>query len=230
MKFLKIIKKVYIWVYIYKYCYKEIRKIKQREDDYMNEKQLAKINKFESKRRIEELDIAGILKAAGFSDNMTLADIGSGTGLLVLEAQKYANSKIYSVEMSDTMIEIQKERIEEEKIKNIEIIEQNVDNSRINLDNQSCDVVTMITVFHEIDNKDSFVKEIDRILKPDGKFLVIEFHKKETGFGPPLDERLSSEDITEVCSKVGFEIIDNTVLGDNFYRVIIEKTNKNGIK
>ncbi len=188
----------------------------------MNDKKIAKIDKFESKSRIEELDISGSLSASGFSDNMTLADIGSGTGVLVFEASKHKGSKIYSVEMSETMIEIQKERIEEKNIKNIEIIEQNVDNFRINLENKSCDVVSMITVFHEIDNKDSFVDEIKRILKPDGKFLIIEFHKKETGFGPPLDERLSSEDISRICNKVGLGIIENTVLGDNFYRVILE--------
>lgn len=190
----------------------------------MNEKQLAKIDKFEKQSRIEELNIKESLKASRFDDNMTLADIGSGTGLLIFEAYKNKGSKIYSVEMSETMIGIQKERIAEKNIENIEIIEQNVDNSKINLKDESCDVVSMITVLHEIDNKDIFLKEIDRILKPDGKFLIIEFHKKETGFGPPLHERLSSEDISEICSKVGLKIIEKTELGDNFYRVILEKS------
>lgn len=189
----------------------------------MNEKQLAKIDKFESKKRREELDIKGSLKALSFSDNMILADIGSGTGLLVFEAHKYKDSKIYSIEMSQTMIDIQKQRIKERNIENIEIIEQNVDKSEIKLKDESCDIVTMITVFHEIDNKESFVKEIRRILKPDGKFLITEFHKKETGFGPPLNERLSSEDIREICSKEGLEVINNLILGDNFYRVILKK-------
>ena len=189
----------------------------------MNEKQLSKIDKFEKQSRIDELDINGSLKASGFKEGMTLADIGSGTGLLAFEARNQKGSKIYSVEMSETMVDIQKERIKEKNINNVEIIEQNVDNFKIALEDESCDVISMITVFHEIDNKDSFVHEINRILKPDGKFLIIEFHKKETGFGPPLNERLSSEDINEICSKVGLEIKETTELGDNFYRVILGK-------
>ena len=189
----------------------------------MNEKQLSKIDKFEKQSRIDELDINGSLKASGFKQGMTLADIGSGTGLLAFEARNQKGSKIYSVEMSETMVDIQKQRIKEKNINNVEIIEQNVDNFKIALEDESCDVISMITVFHEIDNKDSFVQEINRILKPDGKFLIIEFHKKETGFGPPLNERLSSEDINEICSKVGLEIKETTELGDNFYRVILGK-------
>lgn len=192
----------------------------------MNEKQLSKIDKFEKQSRIDELDIKGSLKAAEFNEGMTLADIGSGTGLLVFEAYKQKASKIYSIEMSETMVDIQKQRIKEKQISNVEIIEQDVDKFKIALKDESCDVISMITVFHEIDNKNSFVKEVSRILKPDGKFLIIEFHKKETGFGPPLHERLSSEDISEICNKVELEIKSKTELGDNFYRVILQKIDK----
>lgn len=183
-----------------------------------------KINKFESVKRLKELDISRNLEKLGLSKKMTLADIGSGTGALVFEAVKHTDEKIYSVEMSDVMIEIQKDKIKDKNIENIEIVRQDVDKNEILISDQECDVVTMITVFHEIDDKDKVIKEIKRILKTKGKLFIIEFHKKKTGFGPSLEERLSSEDIEVICSKNGLSKISEEVLGDNFYSVIFEKS------
>ncbi|AFS77402.1 methyltransferase type 11 [Gottschalkia acidurici 9a] len=184
----------------------------------------SKINKFESETRTRELDPRGNLEAVGFSDNMTLCDIGSGTGLFLFEASKYENSKIYSVEMSDIMIEIQEERIKERNIKNIDIIKQDVNENRIKLDDQSSDIVIMVTVLHEIDEKDNIISEVNRILKPDGKFLIIEFKKQKTDFGPPLEERLSNDDIKKLCDKHDLKLEENTELGENFYRTVFRKT------
>lgn len=189
----------------------------------MSQEKLKKIDKFESTSRLKEIDIAGSFELLGFSDNMTLADIGSGTGLVVFEASKYKNSKVYSLEMSDTMIEIQEDRIKQRKIENVEIVKQDVDENKILIDDNTCDVVTMFTVFHEIEDKIYIIREIKRILKSKGKLLIVEFHDKDTGFGPPLDERLSKEDIDKVCSKEGFTMTEEDILGENFYRLIFEK-------
>lgn len=191
--------------------------------DGVNEEQIKKIDKFETEDRLNEIDFDGSLKAAGFSDGMTLADIGSGTGVLIFEARKLKDSKIYSVEMSEVMIGIQEDRISSRKIENIEIINQNVDRNKIDIEDNSCDVVSMITVLHEIGDKESIMDEISRILKPKGRLLIVEFNKEKTSFGPPLYQRLSGEEIEVVCGEFGFKKTEQTCLGDNFYRVIFEK-------
>lgn len=189
----------------------------------MNRDKENKINKFESVSRLKELDISRNLEKLGLSKKMTLADLGSGTGTLVFEATKYTDEKIYSVEMSDIMIEIQKDKIKEKDIKNIEIVKQNVDKTKILIPDEDCDIVTMITVLHEIYDKYKIVKEIERILKVKGKLFIVEFHKRKTDFGPSLEERLSSEDIEVICSRNGLSKISEEVLGDNFYSVTFEK-------
>ena len=189
----------------------------------MNGEQIKKIGKFEKEDRLEELNLTESLKVAGFSWGASLADIGSGTGVLVFKANELGASKVYSVEMSQVMIEIQEERIREGNLKNIEVIDQNVDRNKIFIEDNSCDVVSMITVLHEIGDKESIMDEISRILKPNGRLLIIEFHKKITSFGPPLYERLSAEDIKAVCKGFGLVKFEQKTLGDNFYRVVFEK-------
>ena len=189
----------------------------------MNGEQIKKIGKFEKEDRLEELNLTESLKVAGFSWGASLADIGSGTGVLVFKANELGASKVYSVEMSEVMIEIQEQRIKEGNLKNIEVINQNVDRNKISIEDNSCDVVSMITVLHELGDKESIIDEISRILKPNGRLLIIEFHKKITNFGPPLYERLSVEDIEAVCKSFGLVKFEQKTLGDNFYRVVFEK-------
>lgn len=190
----------------------------------MNKDKENKINIFESKSRLKELNINENLEELGFSNEKTLADIGSGTGTLIFEASKCKDSKIYSVEMLDVMIDIQKDKIKNKDIENIEIVKQNVDRNEILIEDEACDFVTMITVLHEIDDKDTIMKQINRILKSKGKLFIIEFHKKETDFGPPLEERLSIEYIEDICSRNGLSKIKGKVLGDNFYSVTFQKS------
>lgn len=189
----------------------------------MTEEQTKKIEKFETEERLKEIDLTGSLKASGFRDGMTLADIGSGTGVLVFKASEFKKSKVYSVDMSQTMIEIQRNRIEKREVENIEVIKQNVDRNNIDIEDNTCDVVSMITVFHEIGDKDSILEEIRRILKSKGRLLIIEFHKEITSFGPPLYQRLSAEEIEAMCEEYDLEKIEQTNLGENFYRIIFEK-------
>ena len=48
------------------------------------------------------------------------------------------------------------------------------------------------------------MEEITRVLKPSGKFCVIEFKKIEDSPGPPLNIRLSPEETERVVVRHGF--------------------------
>jgi len=174
-----------------------------------------KISKFENPIRIKELNPADTLIKAGFKDNMILCDIGAGTGIFSFPAAKISNNINYALEISDNMIEILSDRIVKNDIKNV--IVKKVDSDILPLDNNCCDMVILVTVLHELENKEFMLSEIKRILKENGKLVVIEFHKYKTPMGPPIDHRISEEYVEEICNKSGFKIKEKFLLGDNFY-------------
>lgn len=45
-----------------------------------------------------------------------------------------------------------------------------------------------------MDNKEEVVREIWRILKDDGRVLVVDWKKEKTEIGPPVNIRFSEED------------------------------------
>lgn len=179
-----------------------------------------KIKKFENKARLEELNPRDTLKRAGFKEGMVLCDIGAGTGIFSIPATKISDNDIYALEKSDEMIEILKNRIVEKNIKNLKI--KKVESNILPIGDKVCDLVIMVTVLHHIDDKEFMIDEIKRILKDNGKLMIIEFHKRETSMGPPVEMRISEEELEEIGVYNNLKIIDKFVLGDNFYGFIFE--------
>lgn len=180
----------------------------------------SKIDKFENPIRLAELDPMATLMKAGFKENMVLCDIGAGTGIFSFPATQISNNDIFALEISESMIKLLKQRVVERNTKNLII--KKVDSSVFPLESGTCDMALLVTVLHEIEDKQSMLNEIKRVLKPTGKLLIIEFHKRSTPMGPPVDHRISEELTQEICNNNGFKTIDKFSLGENFYGILFE--------
>ena len=179
-----------------------------------------KIEKYESKARLEELSPVDTLRRVGFKEDMVLCDIGAGTGIFSIPASEISSKDIYALEKSDSMIEILKNRKADKGIKNLKI--KKVKSDILPMEDNICDIVILITVLHHIENKEFMASEIKRILKKKGKLLIIEFHKRETTMGPPVEIRISQEELERFSNENEFKINSKLVLGDNFYGIILE--------
>ncbi|KMT21011.1 class I SAM-dependent methyltransferase [Clostridium cylindrosporum] len=179
-----------------------------------------KISKFESKERIEELNPKDTLINAGFKDKMVLCDIGAGTGVFSFPASKISTGDIYAIDISDGMIELLRNRVKEHNAKNIVV--KKVEKDLLPVESNICDMAIMVTVLHEVDNKDSMISEIKRILKGYGKFMVIEFHERKTPMGPPVEHRISESCVEKLFNDNGFKTISKFLLGENFYSIVFE--------
>ena len=179
-----------------------------------------KISKFENPMRLAELDPATTLIKAGFKEDMVLCDIGAGTGIFSFPATQISSKDIYALEISDSMIEVLKSRAAERSIQNLKI--RKVDSPVLPIDSCTCDMAVMVTVLHEVEDKKFMLNEIKRVLRTMGKLLIIEFHKRSTPMGPPIDHRISEELTQEICNNNGFKTIDKFSLGENFYGIVFE--------
>lgn len=173
------------------------------------------INKLENPKRITELNPKETLIKIGLSDRSTFCDIGAGTGVFTYAAAEITAKDIYAVEISGEMREILRLKNNGQNV----IIED----SAQNVPTDSCDVVLLCTVLHELDNIPDMMGEIRRILKHDGVLAIIEFHKEATPMGPPVDHRISESETVETLMKNEFVKINRFKLGDNFYCLIFKQ-------
>ncbi len=130
------------------------------------------------KRHHKLLDLA--VERSGVKKNDEVLDIGCGTGLLSLKFLKKADCRIVGIDSSRDMMSIFKE-----KIKRLSL-EKNVsckfkDAVKIDFKKDSFDIVASTVTLHHIKKKDPVIKNIHKILKPGGRFVVGDIDIDTTG-------------------------------------------------
>ena len=177
-----------------------------------------KLSKFENPERIAELNPRQTLQAIGFKPGMTLCDIGAGSGLFSFAAAGMSAEPIYALEISEPLLELMEQRVCERKVANIAVKKSTP--TALPLAAKCCDVVLMVTVFHELDNPALILAECQRILVPGGKLIIIEFHQRVTPLGPPVHHRISEATVENICIEYGFVAERKFTLGANFYCLV----------
>lgn len=116
-------------------------------------------------------------------------DIGAGTGYLTIPLSKVFK-KVYAVEASREMAEILRRRVDEEKALNVGII---VSEKPPKIDFH-INLVLFSNVLHEMDEPEEYLEWASNA----DYVVVAEWKKEKMEFGPPLDERISLEELLKI--------------------------------
>ncbi len=158
---------------------------------------------------------------------MTFLDVACGLGHYSLAASKYVGKqgRVYAIDLWQDGIYNLKDQIKEQEITAIQPILADV-TQRIPLKNSSVDIVLLSTVLHDfiLEKTDvGVLKEIDRVIKPKGKFAIIEFKKIESHPGPPISIRITPKDVEDRITPYGFQIFKTVEIGQFHYLSFFEK-------
>jgi ubiquinone/menaquinone biosynthesis C-methylase UbiE len=105
-------------------------------------------------------------------------DYGCGPGGYVIPASELIGEKgrLYALDVMPIAVEMVKHLVEKKKLHNVETILSDCDTG---LPDNSLDVVLLYDVFHDLENQDSVLKELHRVLKPEGILSLSDHHLKE---------------------------------------------------
>lgn len=181
-------------------------------------------HKLDNERRRQVMPPTQTLEMMGLTGGIDMADIGCGIGYFTIPAAEIAgpSSKIYALDISVEMLDEVEKRAFEAGIPNIRNIK--VDEYDLKLGDQAVSFAILCNVLHEIEDKKRYVNEICRIIQDGGKLAVIEWEKIEGESGPPLDHRISHEEIIELLSECRFGNIKKISIGQDFYGIMAIKT------
>ena len=102
-----------------------------------------------------------------------ILDIATGTADLAIEAMSLKPKKIIGIDISEGMLKIGRDKIRTKNMSNIIELEYG-DSEKISYDNNSFDAITAGFGVRNFENLSVGLSEIYRVLKKDGKFVVIE--------------------------------------------------------
>ncbi len=175
-----------------------------------------KIDLLLGEERRKETDPREFLQSNGLKKGMTMIDIGCGPGFFTIPAAEIVGpeGKVYAVDVQEEMLDELKKR---NPPSNVIILKS--DESSLPVEDGICHMAFMAFVLHEVEDKISFLREIKRVLKPDGKFLLLEWHKKIEDKGPPYEERIDQTAAEDLIKKAGFIIEEEADIGSSFYSI-----------
>ncbi|OEG00243.1 methyltransferase [Vulcanibacillus modesticaldus] len=152
-----------------------------------------------------------------------MADVGCGFGYFTFPASKIVgeDGKVYALDISQQMLDEVIEGIETNDINNVEIIKVAEDD--LKLDDETITYVLLSTVLHEVDDAVYYLNEIKRILKSEGKIAIIDWEKKQSSYGPPVEDRLDKNEVRELLVQTGYKIIEQFDIGTDYYAIVAEK-------
>ena len=104
-------------------------------------------------------------------EGMTVLDVGCGTGVH-LELYQKAGCEVFGIDLSPSMLQVARKRLGERAHLHPG------DASKMPYSDQTFDLIIMSTVLHEMSNgvRSALITESKRILKKDGRILLIDFH------------------------------------------------------
>ncbi len=174
----------------------------------------------DSADRRKLLNPDSILGKAGLSRDTVFADLGCGSGYFAIPASLIVK-KVFAIDVHEEMLDIIREKIRMGKLTNIETLLSK--ESSIPLPDNSVDVLFMANVFHELDDRGAILKEAKGIISGRGRLIIIDWKKMEMEMGPPIEERLSEDEVVSICEDGGFRILERLDAGQYNYMLVFEK-------
>lgn len=162
------------------------------------------------------------LKAFGFREDDIIADLGAGTGYYSLAVAEIAHrGKVYAVELQKDFLAKIRNKVSDAGLQNVEIIWGNVEKiGGTKIGNNVVDAVIASNILFQVEDKEIFLDEIKRILRPKGRVLFIDWSEDSL---LPTKSIISKNKALELFTKKGFTFEQNIDAGEHHYGMILRK-------
>jgi ubiquinone/menaquinone biosynthesis C-methylase UbiE len=176
-----------------------------------------------SDERMALLQPEKLLRDLGLREGMTLADIGCGPGFFTIPAAQIVGptGQALAADIQGEMLSSVRSRALEHGLNNVRIVKTN--DREIPISEGTCDFALLAFMLHEVDHRASFLHRAARILKPGGRLIVLEWDKVAEPMGPPVEDRLSPEELLADAQAAGLRVVDERSLTETQYLRVFER-------
>jgi ubiquinone/menaquinone biosynthesis C-methylase UbiE len=169
----------------------------------------AKRKKLNNPERLQWIPPERIWELMAVPGATSYIDIGAGTGYITSEVAGIAGKGviIHALDIEPLMVKEMEETIPVGSSIKAMLMKKDI----LPFSDNSIDGVWMTTLYHELDSPRPLLAEIKRVLRPQGRLLVIDWDKKEEASkqGPPLGHRVDTQTAIMQIKEAGFNNVNS---------------------
>ncbi|MEZ5403514.1 MAG: class I SAM-dependent methyltransferase [Bryobacteraceae bacterium] len=140
-----------------------------------------------------------VIEALRLRTDEVVADIGAGSGYFTRRIAPHV-SKVFAVDLDPKLLA----KTKESSPANVEPVVAAANDPK--LAPESVDTVFFCDVLHHIDHRPAYYKKLITALKPGGRVVIVDFHKRDLPVGPGIAMKIAQEDVVAEFEKAGFRL------------------------
>jgi predicted methyltransferase len=152
-----------------------------------------------------------VLQALGLKSGEVVADIGAGTGYFARRFARHG-AKVLAVDVEEALFQEHWKGGEA----NVTKVLTKMDDPMLPVG--GVDTVFFCNVVHHLDARAAYYAKVRKALKPEGRVVVLDFHKRELPVGPPPSMKISREEMVKEWEAAGFRLaVEQTILPHQYF-------------
>jgi ubiquinone/menaquinone biosynthesis C-methylase UbiE len=173
------------------------------------------------KSSFDLVDVGKLFSALALSPGDVFLDLGSGVGAYALVASDFVTDEgtVYAIDLWRDGVESLREEAEVRGLGHIYSKLADI-SKHIPLGDGTVDVGLMSAILHDLvrdGTHEAALREARRVLKLSGKLAVVEFKKIGGTPGPPVEVRLSPEELEALLGASAFDLARTLEVGPYHY-------------
>lgn len=172
-------------------------------------------------------DISAILAKIDIGERQHVAELGCGNfGFFVFPMARLVGKegRVYAVDILKTTLADISSEAKKESLPQIVPVWSNLEIFKAaKIESSSLDSALLVNVLHQSNKKVEILREAIRLLKRNGKLLIVEWKGADSPLGPAPDKRVNLSSLKNAAPKVGLEIIEEFSAGPYHFGLVLNK-------
>lgn len=146
-----------------------------------------------------------VIKALALKPDAAVADLGAGTGYFSARlANMLPKATVYAVDLEPDMVKYLGERAKREGLTNLRPVQAATGDARLPA---KVDLVLLVDVYHHIEERERYFRNLAASLNPGGRVAVIDF-RLDSPQGPPKASRIAPGKVKAELSDAGYALAE----------------------
>ncbi len=172
------------------------------------------------------MEPSAILAQCHLQSTDSVADFGAGSGFISRAAAALVpQGNVFAIEIHRDIVARLTREVQDMGIKNMHPLWGDIEVAGgSKLGDGSMDFLILSNTLFHLEDKEGCLREASRVLKPEGRMLIVDWSESFGGMGPRPQDVVTKDVARALAERAGFAVVNDTLPGgDHHYAILLKK-------